>query len=470
MQGGRSAQPGLARAGSYRDDLSQALEHLALIAAVEEALDLGLVQGSGRVSRVSGGRGGVESEFLSCTAGSYLSVMLSPWGAWSFEMGLPFSSSVEMRDRGSIIVAVDHPRDAGSKQRRDEDKRDVLDVGDVRAEKWIVHAGSLVGALRPDTPACRLWAPGLRPGSAPSTRDNHFWVQNSGGLVPSSLHSMAFLVPLLLSPALPSELLSYILQYEAYPTTLVICYPRADFLSSLVNDVRGPTHSYHPDGDENHQDQAREAVPPPAAAPLLSTLLYQLAIARHIRMVFIPTVSHLRAYLSVFKSAADHSPSSKTPPLPPPPDSGGAWPKGQRQRRQQQPPLLLVYGFLTLHRDTSEWSAQGVSASAAALVEASRMTRFRAVVVEPPRSGEEEMQVQQDDELGGAQGVAGAAVSGNVQMLAEQMPVLSASVIRAGGDFDDAAWTGRKVTVGRVLSRWFRYKARQWSKDAAESE
>lgn len=101
------------------------------------------------------------------------------------------------------------------------------------------------------------------------------------------------------------------------------------------------------------------------------------------------------------------------------------------------------------------------------------MTRFRAVVVEPSRSGEEEeeeMQVQQDDELGEAQGATGAAVSGDVQMLAEQMPVLSASVIRASGDFDDAAWTGRKVTVGRVLSRWFRYKARQWSKDAAESE
>lgn len=109
-----------------------------------------------------------------------------------------------------------------------------------------------------------------------------------------------------------------------------------------------------------------------------------------------------------------------------------------------------------------------MTGTAAALVEASRTSGFRAVVVEPPRlggavsSGEEE-----GDELDAQ--MEGATFSGDGPMLAEEMPVLSASITRAGGDFDDAAWTGRKVTVGRVLGRWFRYKSRQWSKNPVNS-
>lgn len=276
---------------------------------------------------------------------------------------------------------------------------------------------------------------------------------------------MAIPVPLILSPALPSELLSSILQHEAYPTTLIICYPRADFLSLLIRDVvQGPSVP-------NPQEQ--ETVPPTPAPPaavtnsLLPARLYQIAIARHIRMVFIPTVSHLRAYLSVFtKSTSTNTNTNESSKVvvPPPPAEAQ---QRQRNRPQQQPPLLLVYGFLALHRDTSEWSAQGLSGSAAALVEASRMSGLRAVVVEPPRVSGEEHGVGEDD----AQGAIGVGFEDQGQlMLAEQMPVLSASVIRAGGDFDEAAaWTGRKVTIGRVLGRWFRYKARHWANDAEGS-
>lgn len=273
---------------------------------------------------------------------------------------------------------------------------------------------------------------------------------------------MASPVPHLLPPALPSELISYILQHEAYPTTLIVCSRRADFLASLLDDVHAHAQ--------------------PTPPQLSSALLCQVAVARHIRLVFVPTVSHLRAHLAVFSPS---SPSSKAPPPPPQPQQQEQREGGRRTPppRRQPPPLLLVYGFLALHRDTSEWSAQGVSASAAALVEASRLAGFRAVVVEPtpppppPSSSSTppgRLPQQKDDcaEPGEAQeGVAGggaaAAASGGAQMLAGQMPVLSTSVVRAGGDLEDAAWTGRKVTVGRVLGRWFRYKARRWSQQDA---
>lgn len=240
-------------------------------------------------------------------------------------------------------------------------------------------------------------------------------------------------LPLILSPALPSELLTYIVQYESHPTTLLICCPRAEFILSLVADVQESTSDQSdPNGHASR-----------AASTLLSSPLYQVAIARHIRMVFIPTVSHLRAYLSVFSPA-----DSK---IPPPPNKVSD--SGQRR------PLLLVYGFLGLHRDTSEWSAQGISATAAGLVEAARRVDFGAVVADAPI-----VSAKDEDEIAGED--AGSVVERAV--LEEEVPLLSASVARAGGDFDDAAWTGRKVSIDRVLGRWFRYKEGDWSRKARD--
>lgn len=244
--------------------------------------------------------------------------------------------------------------------------------------------------------------------------------------------------PLILSPALPSELLTYIVQYESHPTTLLICYSRAEFISRLISDV--------------HHDKDNLDGSPPSriASTLLSSPLYQVAIARHIRMIFIPTVSHLRACLAVFDPA-----DSKIPP--PPTDSVPASYNNNSSRR----PLLLVYGFLSLHRDTSEWSAQGISATAAGLVEAARRTKFGAVVVEDApmvaAAGADE------ERLAGGAGALGAMLE------EEEVPLLSGSVARAGGDFDDAAWTGRKVSVVRVLGRWFRYKEGEWARKARKT-
>ncbi|ROW14084.1 hypothetical protein VPNG_04108 [Cytospora leucostoma] len=238
------------------------------------------------------------------------------------------------------------------------------------------------------------------------------------------------LTPVVLSPALPSELLTYIIQQETHPTTLIICSSRTEFLAQLVLDMQDTTMG-------QLQDDNRREV-------LLSSPLYQVAIARHIRMVFVPTVSHLRAYLSVFT----HEDSK----VPPPPTHTPA-----QNKRQQK--LLLVYGLLNLHRDTSEWSAQGISSTAATLVEAARKTGFRAVVVDPPRPPRQSEEGRDEAEDRGGNEVPEADGS----LLSDEVPVLSASTRRAGADLDDAAWTGRKVALGRVLGRWFRFNRANWA-------
>lgn len=241
--------------------------------------------------------------------------------------------------------------------------------------------------------------------------------------------------PLILSPALPSELLAHIIQHETYPTTLLICSPRAEFLASLMDDIWNP---------QTYPDAPTDPSSLPAATTLLAAPLYQVAVARHIRLVFIPTVSHLRAYLSVFSPADSKVPS-------PPPTSTLARGSGKKQ------PLLMVYGFLGLHRDTSEWSAQGISATAAALVDVALKCGLRAVVVDAPGPAVREESAE------GGKGMSVVNEGGAKTMLAEEVPLLSASVVRAGGDLDDAAWTGRKVSLGRVLGRWFRHKEGNWT-------
>ncbi|PSR77389.1 hypothetical protein BD289DRAFT_445438 [Coniella lustricola] len=299
-------------------------------------------------------------------------------------------------------------------------------------------------------------------------------------------------VPLILSPASPSQLLTSIVQTERHPTTLIVCSSKAHFLSSLVADYR----------PQPHRSAATDTT-------LLTTPLYQLAIARHIRLVFVPTVSHLRAFLSVFNPA-----DSPVPPPPPRPRSPSSPSRAARlhsikkQARRQRQPRLLVYGFLALHRDTSEWSAQGLTSTAATLIEAARTSGLRAVIVEPPKSAdddagidaegnfaesitlqEQEQHEKADPRSKDATSIIGRApdpechnasshtppppppaedhddqeTASDTSFLDEQVPILSVSVLRAGGgDLDDAAWTSRKVTVGRVLVRWFRYRQGSW--------
>lgn len=247
------------------------------------------------------------------------------------------------------------------------------------------------------------------------------------------------LTPLILSPALPSELLTYIVRYHEYPTTLIVCSSQAEFLDSLLADAQ---KSLSTAADGSHV---------PGLSSLLSSPVYQVAIARHIRMIFVPTVSHLRACLSVFTTK-----DSKVPPPPPVTNS--------RQARTR--PLLLVFSFLALHRDTSEWSAQGISSTATTLVEAARRVGFRAVMVDSPRLV---MQTGEDADAQGAGDDDGPVGDDTQQtILSEEVPVLSASARRAGTDLDDADWTGRTVTLARVLGRWFRYRQGDWAQGAQE--
>jgi len=153
---------------------------------------------------------------------------------------------------------------------------------------------------------------------------------------------------------------------------------------------------------------------------LLAAPLYQVAVARHIRMLFIPTVSHLRSYLAAFDPDDSR--------IPPPPNLGSL--------SKPQPPLLLIYGLLLLHRDTSEWSARGISNTLSAVVETARRVLFRPVVVEQRGVGDP---------------------SDFLALLEQPVPVVYSGLL--GMDENSGE---RTVTVKRVLGRWFTFQKGEW--------
>jgi len=122
-------------------------------------------------------------------------------------------------------------------------------------------------------------------------------------------------------------------------------------------------------------------------------------------------------------------------------------------------PLLVVYGLVESHRDTSEWSAQGLGASMATLVEAGWRGEMgaRVLLCEERVDGV----VGRDgggEDVGGGHGDEG---EGEKQWWEERIPMLSGSVRRDGME-GETGWSGRTVEIGRVLGRWCRFGKGDW--------
>ncbi|KAI1298934.1 hypothetical protein F5Y03DRAFT_255842 [Xylaria venustula] len=240
--------------------------------------------------------------------------------------------------------------------------------------------------------------------------------------------------PILLSPALPSELLSYVLNHHVYPTTLIICSSQVDFLASCSEDIQIQSRKGTPNTTDqqelheeepllHHQDYVEYDTE--VKHTLLSSPIYQIATSRHIRIIYVPTVTHLRACLAVF------SPDESRVPAPP-----------VLGRHGTSEPHIILYGFLKLHRGTSEWSAQGLSNTSSTLVELAHRLSWKALLIEPA-SGSRDTDLE--------------------ELLQDMVPLLNGGARRLGPASEEGFWTGRTVEVGRVLSRWFRFQRAQWS-------
>ncbi|KAK3174364.1 hypothetical protein OEA41_001608 [Lepraria neglecta] len=224
--------------------------------------------------------------------------------------------------------------------------------------------------------------------------------------------------PMALPPVLCDDFISFVLRHHEAPTTLIICSSREAFLAELQTNIQ---QGYR----ESPPASSNDGVPI-SLHPLLIPTIHLIAKSRSVNLVFVPTLPHLRAYLTT--CAAPLNPVSS----PSPPTKPGS-----------QVPILAIWGLARLHRSTAERSAQGLSRTVAAAVEAASQAKQRLVLAEPSRT---------DDGNNYSDAEASDRVSGDAWK--EHVPLLSGSV-RFGGE--DRAWAGKTIEVGRVVAKWCRF-------------
>ncbi|KAJ5312394.1 hypothetical protein PENANT_c027G07098 [Penicillium antarcticum] len=181
---------------------------------------------------------------------------------------------------------------------------------------------------------------------------------------------------------------------------LIVCATKAEFLVQLAAAIR--SQRADPDAAASHD--------------LLTKTIGLLARSSKIRLSFCPTLESLRAYLAVLTTTDGVTTEDAQ-------SSGG--------RR-----LLAVLNMMALHITTSEFSAQGLSRTLAAAVEAASRAELDLRLYECANS------------------LDPTSVDWGRKLWDMTVPLLNGSVRMRG---DESTMSGRGVTLKRVVSRWFEF-------------
>ncbi|UPX18829.1 uncharacterized protein EKO05_0009117 [Ascochyta rabiei] len=229
--------------------------------------------------------------------------------------------------------------------------------------------------------------------------------------------------PTVLHPLTLPALLDYLLSTQAAafsPTTLVVCSDQPAFLDDLA---RSSAHQQAPTDQDGSLQQ------------LLTPTLHNLSATQHVKLAFCPSVQALLAYLTAYDRPAHvHAEES-----------------AGRDR-------LVLVNPLALHKSTPSFSAQGLSRTFAAAVEAALRTGAMLLLVECERRRDGRAdRVAEDAPVPGGEEENPAA--------AEQQPpwdqdvsLLNLSARRFGSGAGERAWTGRTVKAKSIAARWFHFQ------------
>ena len=226
----------------------------------------------------------------------------------------------------------------------------------------------------------------------------------------------------------PPALLHHILTSQSgnTPTTLVVCSTREAFLQELLDSL-----------------QLQAGHDGPGVQHLIAPTLHNLFTARHVKVAFCASVQTLLAYFTAYAATATSMGQSK---------------RGERER-------IVLVNVLRLHAPTPSFSAQGLSRTFAAAVEAASRAGAVLEVAEcpaaPSMSGMGEAGVEQGVE----NGQETTHDEGQEDPWEQQVSILNVSARRFGSGNADRAWAGRTVTVKKVAARWFRFRKLEDSSD-----
>jgi hypothetical protein len=231
---------------------------------------------------------------------------------------------------------------------------------------------------------------------------------------------MAF-PPTVLCPMTLPALLDFVLTSwpDSAPTTLIVCSGRDAFLQNLLHCVRK-------DGESRDATTLKRLMP---------STLRNVMVRQHIKLVFCASVQELLAHLSTYC----------------PPSQG---------KQEGIAETLILVGPLLLHAPTPSFSAQGLSRTFAAAVEAALRVGARLLLVEAPgmrQSGhhdeDEDLELSLENEGGGRP----HPLNSNLDPWEQEVPILNDSARRFTSGSGERPWAGRTIKAGRVAARWFRF-------------
>ena len=196
-------------------------------------------------------------------------------------------------------------------------------------------------------------------------------------------------------------------------TTLVICSTKRAFLRQTAPSILKPQAQEIPASQEglDEDEGPQETLPHRFLVPTLGLV----AAARALKLAFCPTVRSLRAFVSTFTASTLLSSVV---------DSD--------VKRS-----LVVVDLLLLHRNTSDFSVQGLSRTFASVVEAASRNGVDLRLVEC-----KDFHNVHDSNRG-------------YDLWAAEVPLLSGSV-RLGGD--GVNWAARAIHIHTIASRWFQFE------------
>lgn len=242
--------------------------------------------------------------------------------------------------------------------------------------------------------------------------------------------------------------INFILEHHSLPTTIVICTSRDTFLQQLLRSESTSRPSVQ--STDNPSDP--EATPERHTESLLVPTLHLLSTSRTVDLAFCPSLHALQAYLSAYAARAR------------------SWSKATEARttgesvRTGKVPILALLNPLALHRETSSFSAQGLSRTFASAVEAADRNRQKLIVtqfldghVAPEDIGEGERDEGMEDvDVRMAVEAEGAGIGPEERSEKnpwdQEVGILNVTTRTFGAG--ERGWVGRTVMIRRVAERW----------------
>lgn len=274
-------------------------------------------------------------------------------------------------------------------------------------------------------------------------------------------------------PILPNLLVHLLQSPHPTPTHLLICTSRADFIQQLQRSLETSSSTSTADDSEN----------PDEAKAVMNNTLHTLSTSSLIKTTFITSLPALWAYLSVLPYRASASE-----------DTSHVATSPHNPSRDVEASKMILLNPLSLHKETSHYSAQGLSRTLALAVgagwgmgvgvgvvvcecadlgfgllglvvdgggpaEASGTVGGEGVVAE--EAGDDHAEEGDADDVvhshrePGSTGDEGDPREGRVNVWDQRLPVLSPRTRTFNAIMSrDGAWAQKTVSVRDVMGRW----------------